>query len=100
MGIDGFDIVITGYIGNADNDVTANSVTKLSKWLQDGNTTTLFTKGRYGLRLDNAPQWNVVPTATYGFHIRSVKFQYIGENKDLVKITISMALGGDIATAI
>ena len=42
MGIDGFDIVITGYIGNADNDVTANSVTKLSKWLQDGNTTTLF----------------------------------------------------------
>jgi hypothetical protein len=68
--------------------------------VQDGNTTTLFTKGRYGLRLDNAPQWNVVPTSTYGYHIREVLFEYLGENKDLVQITVKLALGGDIASAI
>jgi len=100
MGIDGLDITITGLSGNTDNDAVANMVNKFSKWLQDGNTATLFTKGRFGLRLDNAPQWNVVPTSTYGYHIRTAQFQYIGEKKDVVKFTISLGLGGDIATAI
>jgi len=100
MGIDGLDITITGLSGNTDNDAVANMVNKFSKWLQDGNTATLFTKGRFGLRFDNAPQWNVVPTSTYGYHIRTAQFQYIGEKKDTVKFTISLGLGGDIATAI
>ena len=101
MGIDGFDITLEGVIGNADNDNnTTNPVNKLSKWIQDGNTITGFTKGRYGLRLDNAPQWNVVPHADYGYHIRDIKLNYIGENKDLVHFVIMLALGGDIANAI
>ena len=100
MGIGGLDITIKGKSGDADNDVTANLVNKFSKWLQDGNTTTSFTKGRFGLRLDNAPQWNVVPTSTLGFHIRDIQFNYIGENKDTVEYTIRLALGGDITTAI
>ena len=104
MGIDGLDITLEGVIGNADNDATANSVNKLSKFIQDGNTISTgsptYTKGRYGLRLDNAPQWNVVPTSTYGYHIRDIKLNYIGENKDLVHFVILLALGGDIASAI
>ena len=100
MGIDGLDITLEGVIGDADNDDSTNSVNKLSKWIQDGNTVAGFTKGRYGLRLDNAPQWNVVPHADYGYHIRDIKLNYIGENKDLVHFVILMALGGDIKTAI
>jgi len=104
MGIDGLDITLEGVIGDADNDATANSVNKLSKFIQDGNTISTgsptYTKGRYGLRLDNAPQWNVVPTTNYGYHIRDIKLNYIGENKDLVHFVILMALGGDIVSAI
>jgi len=100
MGISGLDITIIGVSGNADNDATANLVNKFSKWLQDGNTTTGFTKGRFGLRLDNAPQWNVVPTSTLGFHIRESNFKYIGDKKDQVEFIIQLSLGGDIATAI
>jgi len=100
MGIDGLDIVITGVTGDANNDVTANPINKLSKWIQDGNTTTGFTKGRFGLRMDNAPQWNVVPTSTLGYHIKDCNFKYIGEKKDLSDFTIKLALGGDIKTAI
>ena len=100
MGIDGLDIIITGVSGNADNDASTNLVNKFSKWLQDGNTATGYTKGRFGLRLDNAPQWNVVPTTTYGYHIRDVDFTYIGEKKDAVQFIIRIALGGDITTAI
>jgi len=100
MGIDGLDITITGVSGDTDNDTASNLVNKFSKWLQDGNTTTGFTKGRFGLRLDNAPQWNVVPTSTYGYHLKNAQFQYVGEKKDITKFTFTIALGGDIVTAI
>jgi hypothetical protein len=100
MGIGGIDIMIKGVIGDADNDVSTNPINKFSKWLQDGNTTTGYTKGRYGLELENAPQWDVTPTSTYGYHIRYVRFNYIGEKKDMAEFEIALALGGDLATAI
>lgn len=100
MGLDGLDITLSGIIGNVDNDATANPINKISKWLQDGNTATLFTKGRYGLRLDQAPQWNVIPTSTLGFHIKDCILKYEGERKDIAIFTLRIALGGDIATAI
>lgn len=100
MGIAGFDVILTGISGDADNDDASNLVNKFSKWLKDGNTATLFTKGRFGLRLDNAPQWNVVPTSTYGYHIRSIQFRYLGEKVDLTEFTIALALGGDLPSAI
>ena len=100
MGIEGLDIIIRGVSGNTDYDNATNLANKFSKWLQEGNTTTGYTKGRYGLQLDNAPQWDVTPTSTYGYHIRSVSFKYIGERKDLVEYTIAIALGGDLNSAI
>jgi len=100
MGIDGLDITLVGLIGDANNDITGNPINKISKWIQDGNTATLFTKGRYGLRLDNAPQWDVVPTSTLGYHIKDCNFKYIGERKDIAEFTLRLSLGGDITTAI
>jgi len=101
MGIDGLEITLQGVIGDADKpSATTNPVHKLSRFIQEGNTATGFTKGRFGLRLDNAPQWSVVPTSTYGYHIRDVKLDYMGENKDLVHFVIVLALGGDIASAV
>jgi len=100
MGIDGLDVTITAIGGKTNDDAATNPVNKLSLWLQNGNTTTLFTKGRYGLRLDNAPQWNVVPTSALGFHITNVNFTYLGERKQMAQLIIQMALGGDITTAI
>ena len=91
----------------AGSDAATNFVNKISKWLQDGNIlntgTFLATRGRYGLRLNNAPQWNVEPVAGssgYGYHIRSANFRYVGEGKQVAEFTIRLALGGAIATAI
>lgn len=100
MGVDGLDIIITGVSGDADNDTATNLINMFSEWIQDGNTATGFTKGRYGLTLGNAPQWDVTPTATYGYHIRSANFKYVGEKHDLVEFTIALALGGDLESAI
>lgn len=106
MGIGGFDIIIKGVIGDADNDTTQNPINKFKQWLKDGNTTTTFTKGRYGLELGNAPHWDVEPNTdkngtggNYGYHIRYVRFNYIGERKDMAEFEIALALGGDISNA-
>jgi len=100
MGIGGLDITIHGYIGNADNDATTNGVNKIIKWIKDGNESTDFPKGRYGLELDNAPQWDVTPTSTYGYYIRNCDFHYIGEKKDLAEFTLYLSLSGAIENAI
>lgn len=101
MGITGVHVTITGIAGNTNNDAATNLVNKFIKWRKDGNTTTLFTEGRFGLRLDNAPQWNVVPTSTYGYHIvGELEFDYLGIDKDIVHFTIHLHLGGDIPNAI
>jgi hypothetical protein len=106
MGIGGFDVIIKGVIGDANNDTTQNPVNKFKQWLKDGNTTTTFTKGRYGLEFDNAPHWDVEPNTdkggtggNYGYHIRYVRFNYIGEKYDMAEFEIALALGGDIANA-
>ena len=100
MGIDGFDVTITAITGNADNDAVTNAVNKLSLWLQSTNGVSGYSKGRFGLRLNNAPQWNVVPTSTLGMHIRTVNFKYLGEKKDQCLVVIQLSLGGDIQNAI
>lgn len=103
MGLTGVDVIVTGVAGDTDNETASNLVTKFIKWsvLDGGNTTTGYTKGRFGLRLDNAPQWNVVPTSTYGYHIiGQIEFNYIGDNKDMVEFKIRLGLGGDIVTAL
>ena len=45
-------------------------------------------------------RWNVVQTSTLGFHLRNVKYKYVGEKKDQCQLTIFLSLGGDIQTAI
>jgi hypothetical protein len=107
MGITGLDITMTGLSGDTDNDTASNLVNKLIKWWKDGNTTTGYIEGRFGLRLDNAPQWNVVPNGDaggtggdYGFHLSEPTFEYIGEKKDVVKWSITLSLGGDIVNAL
>lgn len=100
MGIEGLDIQITGLVSNTNNDVSSAGANKLIRFLKEGNTATGYTKGRYGLRLDDMPQWSVNPTSTYGYHIRSIRFIRDGEHKDKADVIISLALGGDIENAI
>lgn len=107
MGISGLDIIITGISGNSNNNNANNLVNKLIKWIKDGNIAAGYTKGRFGLRLDNAPQWNVVPNddenstgGDYGFHLSDATWDYVGEKKDTVMFTINLSLGGDITNAI
>ena len=63
MGIGGVEVQITGQI--KDSDVSNIPVTKLMTWSNEEKTGTGFTQGRFGLRIDDFPYFNIVPTSTY-----------------------------------
>ena len=99
MGLDGIDIQLTGLFDkaatNADID---NLVTWLNedKFILNGSNES-FEKGRFGLKMDDLPQFNVVPSNTYGYVLASVKFMRQGEHKQRVGCIITLRFSGDTA---
>jgi len=110
MGLDGIDIQITGTIRNADNDVAGNSLNKLVKWLKEakgGASIVGYEVARFGLRLDDMPQFNVTPDGngvagnnTFGYTLANVRFIHDGEGVDRIGIIIQLRLAGALASAI
>jgi len=97
MGLDGVDVQVTGILYRAG---TSGSMTKLIQWLKDPKTATGYTEGRFGLRLDDFPHFDVVPTPTYGYVLADVRFIRDGEHKDKVQVVLTLRLSGDIDAAI
>lgn len=61
VGVDSITWIITGSVESP----TTNDVFQTSKvWMLGGKTTTTFTKGRFGLSLDDITAFNLVPTGT------------------------------------
>jgi len=110
MGLDGVDVQITGTIKNVDNDVATNSVNKLIKWMKEvkaGATVVGYEVARFGLRLDDFPQFSVTPDGngsagnnTFGYILASVRFVRDGDRLDQVGVIITLRLAGALASAI
>jgi len=97
MGLDGVDYIITGEITDAKD---SGDIPKLINWLQALNSTTGFTKGRFGLSHATFNFFDVVPTTTYGYHLNNVQFILLGEPKGVVGVVLTLRLGGDLDNAI
>jgi len=94
MGLDGVDVVVTGMI--KDSDTANDSIAKLMAWMNEEKTTTLFTEGRFGLRLDDFPAFDMVPTATYGYVIQSLRFSRVGDKTNRAGFILTLRVGGAI----
>lgn len=95
MGIDGIDIAITGQFQNAASDIT-----KLVAWWTAAKFATDFSKGRFGLELDFPVNFNVEPTATYGYQISNPALSIVYEKLKIVGFKITLRLGGAVTDAI
>ena len=100
MGLSGLDVTIRTFVGDADSTTSTDAIPLLVAFQKGSNAATGYTKGRFGLRLDNAPQWNVDPTSTYGYHIRDIQYDYVPDESNMCMVTIRLTLGGDVASAI
>lgn len=94
MGLDGVDVQITGLF--KDTDATNNDVKKLMAWANEAKTTTGFTEGRMGLRVDDFPYFNMVPTSTYGYILNDLRFIRDPNKENRAGFVISLRVGGDI----
>lgn len=61
VGVDSLTWIITGSI---ESPTTNDVFQTVKEWILDGKTTTTFTKGRFGLELDDITKYNVIPTGT------------------------------------
>lgn len=110
MGLDGVDVQITGHLFRAkDQGVTGvtEDVQKLIKWMRDAKTTTGYEEGRFGLRLDDFPHFNIVPDGngvagnnTFGYVLADIRFIRESDEVDKVGFIATLRLAGDLDTAL
>jgi len=94
MGLQGIDIQITGQIRQTSSvsDDLANLVT----WLQEDKTVQAsFPKGRFGLRMDDMPQFDVTPALTYGYVLAQARIIRDGEYKEKAGLILTLRFSGD-----
>ena len=94
MGLDGVEVSLTGVI--KDVDATNSSMDKFMTWMNEAKTTTGYTEGRFGLRLDDFVYFNCVPTSTYGYVMQNPRFMREPEEPGKVRFVTTLRLGGDV----
>lgn len=97
MGLDGVDVQITGLFKDSDSGNTY--IRKLISWVNEEKTTVGYTEGRFGLRVDDFPYFNMVPTKTnpvYGYILNDIRFIRDPTRENRSGFVISLRVGGDI----
>ena len=94
MGLQGIDIQLTGQVRQTSN--TTLDLEHLVTWLQEDKTVQSgFPKGRFGLRMDDMPQFNVTPSATFGYVLAQTRIIRDGEYKEKAGIVLTLRFSGD-----
>lgn len=94
MGLQGIDVQVTGQIRQTSQ--TDQDLANLVTWLQEDKTVqSTFPKGRFGLRMDDLPQFNVEPAITFGYVLAQTRIIRDGEYKDKAGVIITLRFSGD-----
>ncbi len=94
MGLQGIDVQVTGQIRQTSS--TSNDLSNLVTWLQEDKTIQDgFPKGRFGLRMDDMPQFNVQPDLTFGYVLAQTRVIRDGEYKEKSGVVITLRFSGD-----
>ncbi len=94
MGLQGIDVQITGQIRQTSS--ITQDLKNLVTWLQEDKTIqTGFPKGRFGLRMDDMPQFNVQPDLTFGYVLAQTRVIRDGEYKEKSGVVITLRFSGD-----
>jgi len=94
MGLQGIDVQITGQIRQTSS--VTQDLKNLVTWLQEDKTIQSgFPKGRFGLRMDDMPQFNVQPDLTFGYVLAQTRIIRDGEYKEKSGVVITLRFSGD-----
>ncbi len=95
---------ITWTISGSVESPTTNAVFQLiKKWMLDGKTDAVFTKGRFGLELDDILAYNLIPTGTgaspeqpRGYILSNWQWIRNGQAKGKAEFVATLRFNGDV----
>jgi len=93
--LDGIDVQLTGFIKDSDSNT---KITNLVTWLKENKTLSDLPKGRFGLRIDRIPAFNVQPKNDpdgFGYVLADVRFIQQQETHN-VAVVMTLRFSGDI----
>jgi len=94
MGLQGIDIQITGQLRQTSS--ISGDLAHLVTWLQEDKTIQSdFPKGRFGLRMDDMPQFNITPALTFGYVLAQARIIRDGEYRQKAGVVITLRFSGD-----
>lgn len=106
MGFDGLDVQITGILFDSETDTASTKLNKLIRFMKEAKTATDYPEGRFGLRLDDLPQLNVVPDANvnslgkdYGYVLADLRIIHSGQRERKVEFLLTLRFSGDFDNA-
>jgi hypothetical protein len=100
VGVDSMTWTITGSIESpTSNDIFAT----IKTWMLDGKTDDVYTKGRFGLELDDITAYNLIPTGTgasteqpRGYILSNWNWIKDGETPGKAAFTATLRFNGDV----
>ena len=94
-GFQGLDPVITGVIRTANIEETEY---KIKRWMLEDQFNSNYKHGRFGLRLDDNPVFNVTPVATRGYFLERIKLIRSGSHRGKLEFIAFLRYDGAIGT--
>ena len=107
VGVDSINWTITGSV---ESPATNTVFQTIKEWMLDGKTTATFTKGRFGLELDDILKYNLIPTGTgtggtasveqpRGYIISNWQWLRNGESNSKADFVATLRFNGDIGSS-
>lgn len=98
--VDSVSVIITGSIQNPKNVSTNNPFKTVKKWLLDKKTVDgTFPKGRFGLRLNDFPHFDMKPTSSRAYILHNWRWIREGEWSGRVAFVAILRFNGDIGAS-
>ena len=101
MGLQGIDVQITGQLRRTrltdpNQNLADRDLAHLVTWLQEDKTLQVgFPKGRFGLRMDDMPQFNITPGTNFGYVLAQARIIRDGEYKQKAGVVLTLRFSGD-----
>ncbi len=94
-GFQGLSPVITGVIRSKSTKLAGH---KWKTWLIEDQDSSLFPFGRFGLRLDDTPEFNMVPKNNRGYYIENVVIRRPEGFPGRIEFTARLRFDGNVGT--